>query len=263
MSERQPVIEVEGVNISRSGERVIENATFKVMRGDFTGVVGPNGGGKTTLLKATLGLLPRDTGIIKLFGEPVERFRDWRRVAYVGQDSINFDQTFPLSVRELVSLGRINRENVGRRLGAEDWRHVDETLRFMSIDDIAEKRIGELSGGQKQRVFVAKAMARDPELLLLDEPVAGVDPETQERFYMKLSNLNKQRGVTIIDVSHDLSAVFCRMSRVICVNREVNVADIGDEAGFTNVLKKAYGDHFHFVFHEHMCEGIFEDDGSD
>ena len=261
MIEKPPVIEVEGVSISRSGEQVITDATFKVLRGDFAGVVGPNGGGKTTLLKATLGLLPRDAGAIKLFGTPVEQFHDWHRVAYVGQDSINFDQSFPLSVRELVSLGRINRQNIGHRLGSEDWRHVDEMLRFMGIDDISDKRIGQLSGGQKQRVFVAKAMARDPDVLFLDEPVAGVDPETQERFYMKLSNLNAQKGTTIIDVSHDLSAVFCRMSRVICVNREVNAADIGDEAAFTTALKKVYGEHFHFVFHEHMCEGLFENDG--
>jgi zinc transport system ATP-binding protein len=263
MMEKQPVIEVEGVTISRSGERVIEDAAFRVLRGDFVGVVGPNGGGKTTLLKAILGLLPRDAGTIKLFGTPVEHFRDWRRVAYVGQDSINFDQSFPLSVRELVSLGRINRENIGHRFGVEDWRHVDEMLKFMGISELSEKRIGQLSGGQKQRVFVAKAMTRDPEVLFLDESVAGVDPETQERFYMKLSNLNAQKGTTIIDVSHDLSAVFCRMSKVICVNRKVNVADIGDETGFTTALKTAYGDHFHFVFHEHMCEGLFEDDRPD
>jgi zinc transport system ATP-binding protein len=263
MMEKQPVIEVEGVTISRSGERVVEDASFNIIRGDFVGVVGPNGGGKTTLLKATLGLLPRDSGTVKLFGTPVEQFRDWRRVAYVGQDSTNFDQSFPLSVRELVSLGRINGENIGRRLGADDWRHVEEMLSFMGIADLAGRRIGQLSGGQKQRVFVAKAMVRDPDVLFLDEPVAGVDPETQERFYMKLSNLNAQKGTTIVNVSHDLSAVFCRMSRVICVNRKVNVADIGDEAGFTNTLKKAYGDHFHFVFHEHMCEGLFEDDRPD
>jgi zinc transport system ATP-binding protein len=263
MMEKPPVIEIEGVTISRSGDRAIEDATFKVFKGDFVGVVGPNGGGKTTLIKATLGLLPRDAGAIRLFGTPIEQFRDWRRVAYVGQDSINFDQSFPLSVRELVSLGRVNGGNIGRRLTSEDWGHVDETLRFMGINDLADKRIGQLSGGQKQRVFVAKAMAREPDVLFLDEPVAGVDPETQERFYMKLSNINTQRGVTILDVSHDLSSVFCRMNRVICVNKRVNVADISDEAGFTTALKKAYGDHFHFVFHEHMCEGLFEDDRPD
>jgi zinc transport system ATP-binding protein len=261
--EKKPVIEVEGVTITRSGEKVIEDASFKVLGGDFVGVVGPNGGGKTTLLKAILGLLPHDAGAVKLFGTPVIQFKDWRRVAYVGQDSLNFDQAFPLSVRELVSLGRINRENIGHRLGADDWRHVDEMLKFMGISDLSDKRIGQLSGGQKQRVFVAKAMARNPEVLFLDEPVSGIDPETHERFYMKLSNLNTQKGTTIINVSHDLSAVFCRMNRVICVNREVNVADIGDEAGFTTALKKVYGEHFHFVFHKHICEGLFEDDRPD
>ena len=259
----QPVIEVEGVTVSRGGAPAIKDATFTVSKGDFVGVVGPNGSGKTTLIKATLGLLPRDAGAIRLFGAPVEQFRDWERIAYVGQEATHFDQTFPLSVRELVSLGRITRGNIGRRLGTEDWRHVDEMIKFMGIADLSDRRIGQLSGGQKQRVFVAKAMARDPDVLFLDEPVAGVDAETQERFYMKLSNLNRMKGTTIIDVSHDLSAVFCRMSKVICVNREVNVANIGDEAGFTTALKKAYGEHFHFVFHEHMCEGLFEDDGPD
>ena len=263
MMEKKPVIEVEGVSVSRSGARVIEDATFTVLGGEFVGVVGPNGGGKTTLIKATLGLLPRDSGTVRLFGQPVEQFNTWNRIAYVGQDAVNFDQTFPLSVRELVSLGRIQRENLGHRLTGDDWRRVDEILGFMGIRDLAEKRIGQLSGGQKQRVFVAKAMVREPDILFLDEPVAGVDAETEERFYMKLSNLNAQKGTTIINVSHDLSAVFCRMSRVICVNREVNVADIGDEMGFTTALKKAYGEHFHFVFHEHMCEGLFEDDRPD
>jgi len=260
MEIKTPLIEVEAVTISRSGERVIEDASFKIQRGDFVGIVGPNGGGKTTLIKAILGLLPRDSGSVKLFGEPIEQFKAWKKIAYVSQDSTNFDQSFPLSVRELVGLGRIQRENLGHRISMEDWTRVDAILDFMGIKDISEKRIGQLSGGQKQRVFVAKAMVRDPQILFLDEPVTGVDPETQERFYMKLSNINSKRGVTIIDVSHDLSAVFCRMSKVICVNRGINVAEISDEVGFTNVLKKAYGDHFHFVFHEHMCEGLFEDD---
>ena len=259
MEKVEPIIEVEDLTVSRSGEKVIENASFSVYRGDFVGVVGPNGGGKTTLIKAILGVLPRDSGSIRLFGEGVDSFKSWGKVAYVSQDAINFDQNFPLSVRELVGLGRISKDNVGRRLSSDDWGRVEAALRFMGISDIADKRIGQLSGGQKQRVFVAKAIVRDPQVLFLDEPVAGVDPETQERFYMKLSNLNSQRGVTVIDVSHDLSAVFCRMSRVICVNREVNVAEITDEEKFASALKRAYGEHFHFVFHEHMCEGLFED----
>ena len=259
MEKAEPIIEVEDMTVSRSGEKVIEDANFSVYRGDFVGVVGPNGGGKTTLIKAILGVLPRDSGSIRLFGEDIDSFESWNKVAYVSQDAVNFDQSFPLSVRELVSLGRIRKDNIGRRLTSDDWGRVEAVLKFMGISDIADKRIGQLSGGQKQRVFVAKAVVREPQILFLDEPVAGVDPETQERFYMKLSNLNSQRGVTVIDVSHDLSAVFCRMSRIICVNREVNVAEITDEERFASALKRAYGEHFHFVFHEHMCKGLFED----
>jgi zinc transport system ATP-binding protein len=256
---KENVIEVKDLDVSRRGEQVIRHANFQILRGDFVGVVGPNGGGKTTLIKSILGVLPKDAGSIEVLGKPVEQFNDWRKIAYVGQDAINFDHSFPLSVRELVSLGRIHRGNLGRPLRSEDWKHVDETLDFMGIQDLANRRIGELSGGQKQRVFVAKAMVREPEILFLDEPVAGIDPETEERFYMKLSNLNEKLGVTIIDVSHDLSAVFCRMSRVICVNRDVYAADIGDETQFADTLKKAYGEHFQLVFHEHTCEGMFKD----
>ena len=254
-----PIIEVKNLNVSRNGARVIENASFTVEKGDFIGVVGPNGGGKTTLIKAILGVIPKESGSVNLFGSPVEQFNQWRKIGYVSQDAIKFDESFPLSVRELVSLGRITGGNIGRRLGREDWRMVDEMLKFMGITEIASKRIGQLSGGQKQRVFVAKAMVRDPEILFLDEPVAGVDPETQEKFYVKLNGLNSKRGTTIIDVSHDLSAVFCRMSKVVCVNKEVNVADITDDEAFSAALKKAYGEHFHFVFHENLCEGFFED----
>ncbi len=259
MEKGEPLIEVENLTVSRSGEKVIENASFNVYRGDFLGIIGPNGGGKTTLIKAILGVLPRDTGTVRLFGDEIESFSNWSKISYVSQDAVNFDQSFPLSVRELVSLGRINKSNMGRRLNHKDWLKVDEALKFMGISDIASKRIGQLSGGQKQRVFVAKAIVRDPEVLFLDEPVAGVDPETHERFYMKLGNLNAQKGLTIINVSHDLSVVFCRMSRVACVNKTVNVTKIEDEDAFTEALRKAYGEHFHFVFHEHICEGLFED----
>jgi zinc transport system ATP-binding protein len=255
----QPVIEVKGVTVNRNGAEAIKDASLTVERGDFVGIVGPNGGGKTTLINAILGVLPRASGTIRLLGKPLEAFNEWNKIAYVSQTSINFDASFPLTVRELVALGRITRGNLGRPLTRVDYEKVKEGLQLMAISDLADKRIGNLSGGQKQRVFVAKAIVRDPEILFLDEPVAGVDPETQERFYMSLSNLNEKKGVTILDVSHDLSAVFCRMKRVICVNKVVSSAPITDEAAFTDALRAVYGEHFHFVFHEHTCQGMFQD----
>jgi zinc transport system ATP-binding protein len=260
MKEKTPILEVSNLYVTRSNSVVIEDANFTIHRGDYVGIVGPNGGGKTTLLLALLKILPRTKGTIRLFGHNIESFSNWEKVAYVAQHAINFDPHFPLAVRELVALGRVNRSNIGRTLKRKDWKAVDESLDFMGISDLANKRIGQLSGGQKQRVFVAKALVRKPEIIFLDEPVVGVDVSTQEKFYKKLSDLNVAKGITILIVTHDLTAVFCRMSKVMCMNRWVNMAEITEALEPDDVLRKAYGEHFHFVFHRHKCERVFEDE---
>lgn len=259
MKKKNPILEVSNLHVNRSNSAVIEDANFTVHQGDYVGIVGPNGGGKTTLLLALLNIVPRTKGTIKLFGKNTESFKEWEKVAYVPQHATNFDPHFPLTVRELVALGRVNRGNLGRTLKQEDWEAVDEALEFMGISDIANRRIGQLSGGQKQRVFVAKALVRKPEIILLDEPVVGVDARTQEKFYKKLSDLNIKKGITILLVTHDLTAVFCRMSKVLCMNQRVNVADITEDLEPDEVLRKAYGEHFHFVFHKHECERVFDE----
>ena len=263
MQEKIPVLEVSDLHVARSNSVVIEDANFTIHQGDYVGIVGPNGGGKTTLLLTILNILPKTRGSIRLFGQDIESFSRWEKVAYVPQHAINFDPHFPLSVRELVSLGRVNRGNLGRTLKRKDWEAVDEALKFMGISDIANRRIGQLSGGQKQRVFVAKALVRKPEIILLDEPIVGVDAGTQEKFYKKLSDLNVAKGITIMLVTHDLTAVFCRMSKVMCMNRWVNVAEITKELKINEVLRKAYGEHFHFVFHKHECKRVFENERTD
>lgn len=260
MQEKIPVLEVSDLYVARANSVVIEDANFTINQGDYVGIVGPNGGGKTTLLLALLKIIPRTKGTIRLFGQDIESFSRWEKVAYVSQHAINFDPHFPLTVRELVALGRVNRSNLGRTLKKKDWKSVDEILEFMRISDIANKRIGQLSGGQKQRVFVAKALVRNPEIILLDEPIVGVDAKTQEKFYEKLSDLNVAKGITILLVTHDLTAVFCRMSKVMCMNRSVNVAKITGELKPDEVLRKVYGEHFHFVFHKHECKRVFENE---
>jgi zinc transport system ATP-binding protein len=254
-----PIIEVKNLTVARNGRTVIEDATFNIEPGMYMGVVGPNGGGKTTLMQALLGIIPIKSGEVKLMGQPLEDFNEWIKLAFVSQHSINFDENFPLTVRELVGLGRINRDNLGRSLKQVDWNRVDDALGFMDISKLSNRRIGRLSGGQKQRVFVAKAIVRDPKVLILDEPASGIDPEAQERFYMILANLNLKHGTTILNVSHDLASVFCRMNHVMCINKNVYTSPITPEKDPNDVLQKAYGPHFHFVFHEHICEGMFED----
>ena len=259
MKEKTPILEVSNLYVNRSNSVVIEDANFTIHKGDYIGMVGPNGGGKTSLILALLNILPKTKGTIRLFGQDISSFSNWEKVAYVPQHAINFDPQFPLSVRELVALGRVNRSNLGRTLKQEDCDAVDDVLEFMGISDVAAKRIGHLSGGQKQRVFVAKALVRKPEIILLDEPIVGVDAETQEKFYKKLSDLNVEKGITILLVTHDLAAVFCRMSKVMCINRNVNVSEIAEGLEPEEVLRKAYGDHFHFVFHKHECRRVFDE----
>jgi zinc transport system ATP-binding protein len=248
-----PAIEVRGVDIVRDGELVIRGADFTVEQGDYVGIIGPNGGGKTTLVLAVLGMLGVARGEIRLFGTPPASFSDWSRVGYVAQHVTELDPAFPLSVRELVSLGRVRRERLGRHLQAADWEAVDEAMGLMDIRGIARRRVGSLSGGQRQRVFVAKAIVRRPDLLILDEPATGVDAEAQERFFGLLADVNKTRGTTILMVSHDLASVFCRMSKCVCVNRNVHVAPITPELDEGALLRKVYGEHFTFVFHRHEC----------
>ncbi len=260
MKEKTPILDVSELQVNRSNSVVIEHANFTIHRGDYVGLVGPNGGGKTSLILAILNILPRTKGIIRLFGQDIKSFSDWEKVAYVSQNAINFDPQFPLSVRELVALGRVNRSNLGRTLKGADWKAVDDILEFMGISDVADRRIGQLSGGQKQRVFVAKSLVRKPEIILLDEPIVGVDAETQEKFYKKLSDLNIEKEITILLVTHDLTAVFCRMSKVMCVNRLVNVSEITESLKPEEVLREVYGDHFHFVFHKHECKRVFKDE---
>lgn len=258
MAQTTPIIEVQNLYVHRNSDPIIEDANFIVNRGDYVGIVGPNGGGKTTLLGAILNFLSAAKGTIRLFGKETSKFTAWEKIAYISQQATSFENQFPLTVRELVSLGCIRKENVGRRFRREDWVAVDESIDFMGLRDFADTRIGQLSGGQKQRVFVAKALARKPELIFLDEPIVGVDSNAQERFYKKLSDLNTERQTTILIVTHDLASVFCRMSKVLCVNKRVEVAQITDELDADQLLKKAYGEHFHFVFHRHECTGVFE-----
>jgi zinc transport system ATP-binding protein len=255
----EPAISVENLYVARNGNTIIEDATFTIERGTYMGVVGPNGSGKTTLMQALIGILPTKSGRIEILGQPLQEFNQWSKLAFVSQHSINFDEKFPLTVQELVGLGRINRHNLGHPLRKVDKEKVNSTISFMGLSKVADKRIGQLSGGQKQRLFVAKAIVRDPEILILDEPASGIDPEAQERFYMLLSNLNSKQGTTILFVSHDLAAVFCRMSHIMCINKKVYVSPIVPDEDPNEILHKAYGSHFNFVFHEHFCEGIFED----
>jgi zinc transport system ATP-binding protein len=215
------VISVENLHFQYQTVDVLTDISFDVEGGDFVGLVGPNGSGKTTLVRAILGIVRPQSGRLRLFGQDLERFRDWRRIGYLPQKLGGYNPNFPATVREVVSLGLIARKSFPRRLDRADRHAVDRALERLGIADIGHKLIGELSGGQQQRVLIARAMVSDPELIILDEPTAALDPETRELFFATLRDLNRNSAVTMILVTHDIGTIGEYAGKLLYIDRKI------------------------------------------
>lgn len=215
------------------GRTVLEEVFLEVEEGDFLGLIGPNGGGKTTLLKAILGLIKPSRGRVLVFGMKPEAART--RVGYLPQKSL-FDQKFPVSSVEVVMMGRYGRKGLFGRYCAEDKDAALAALAAVGMEEQADREIGALSGGQQQRIFVARALVSEPDLLLLDEPATGIDSSRQREFYELLRDLNED--MTIIMVSHDISAVSTYVKKIACVNRKLYYH--GSKELFAEEIEEAY-----------------------
>lgn len=234
-------VTISNLNFSFGETRVLENISLEVCEGAMMSVIGPNGGGKTTLLRLLLGLLAPDTGEIRIFGRPVEKARDL--VGYMPQ-STHCDPLFPITVGEVVRLGRL-RCGFWERYQEADRRAVDEALEMVGMEGLARRPFGALSGGQRQRVLIARALAGHPKLLLLDEPTSNVDVAVANKFYDLLRRLNET--MTILLVSHDLGVVANIVDQVICVNR---TAAIHPVSAMNNIfLHDTYGIPVNVVHH--------------
>jgi zinc transport system ATP-binding protein len=207
-------IEVEGLWFSYEKVPIIQDVSFVLKQGDFLGILGPNGGGKTTLLKLLLGILNPDRGKIRVLGEPPHAAK--HRIGYVAQNT-NFNLTFPITVRDLTLMGRLAPSRMGRWYGAGDRRKVEDALRRVGMWEHRMKLAGTLSGGQRQRVLIARALATEPEILFLDEPTASVDQEFGTNLYDLLRELNQR--VTIVVVTHDVGVISSHVKSVACINR--------------------------------------------
>lgn len=222
----EKILELRNVSFGYNGQPAVKSATFSLEKGDFMGVIGPNGAGKTTLIKLILGLLKPDSGSIMVFGEDISKFRGWPRLGYVPQKATNFDQNFPATVFEVASMGRFQKAGMMRQLSKGDYKAVENALGVVGMLGLRDKRIGDLSGGQQQRVFIARALAGEPELLLLDEPTVGVDAEAQHSFYSLLKKLNKEFGMSLVLISHDVGMVSKYVNKLACVNINVEFHDV-------------------------------------
>ena len=209
-------IDINGVWFSYDKTPILEDVTLTLNQGDFLGIIGPNGGGKTTLLKLLLGVLKPDRGTIKILGEAPHNAN--HRVGYMPQNT-DLNITFPISVMEVALMGRLSRSRIGRRYSRKDRSKVEESLKKAGIWNHRHSPIGRLSGGQRQRVFIARALATDPEILLLDEPTASVDPEFEMDLFDFFRELNKQ--VTIVAITHDVGVISRNVKSVACVNKSL------------------------------------------
>mgnify|MGYP000002109086 CR=1 FL=1 len=245
----EAVVSVDNVSFAYGDLPVIESVSIDVESGAFLGLVGPNGSGKSTLLNLMLGLQKPDTGVVGLFGEPAGEFDAGERIGYVPQNATTAAQRMPVTVRELVTMGRYPRRLVGR-FSDEDRRAIDDALRAVEITDLADRQVGQLSGGQRQRVFIARALAAKADLLALDEPTVGVDAESREAFYELLADLNDS-GLTILLIEHDIGVVTTYASEIACLNRQLYFDGDPEDFVATDALAAAYGTDQHVLTHDH------------
>ncbi len=211
-------LQIDAVSFAYPRQAVLDCTSFSVEAGEFVALVGPNGSGKSTLLRIALGLLRPQAGDVRLFGMPPDRLAERWRVGYVPQRPVLSD-VLPATVEEVVASGRLARRGWRRRLAGEDWEQVRAALLAVDLWPLRRRLLSELSGGQQQRAFIAKALATGPELLILDEPVAGVDVESQRGFRDTLVMLVEQQGTAVLLVSHELSAVADDLDRVLVLRR--------------------------------------------
>jgi len=246
-----PLFEVNKLSFERQGNPVIKEATFRILPGEYCAIIGPNGGGKTTLVRLLLGLEKPSSGEIKLFGTTQKRFRAWNRIGYVPQRSALVDTAFPATVREVVAMGRYAGRGILGFESAEDKAAILEAMELMGVGDLSDRLIGNLSGGQRQRVMIARALASNPDVLIVDEPNTGVDVESQHRFYELLRNLNRTKKMSILFITHDVGVIAEDITSVLFINQTVLVSQNPAEMIRCDEMSRLYGTPAHVVSHNH------------
>jgi len=246
----RPFVELEDVDFAYGPVPVLERINLTVEPGDFLGIIGPNGSGKTTLLRIVLGLLPPTRGTVRLFGHPPATFRQWGRLGYVPQKA-TLDPSLPVTVHEVVATGLLPSLGLFGRIRSAERARIGEVLGQVGMAAHATARIGELSPGQQQRVLIARALVSKPDLLILDEPTGGVDPEAQTSFYALLHHLHRERELTLVLVSHDIGVVAREVTKLACLNRRLifhgRPGDFLSDAALTAL----YGPAVRVVSHDH------------
>ena len=239
------------LSFAYGGNLVLEDVSFSVPQGAYVGIVGPNGGGKTTLLRLLLGLEQPTSGTVTLLGLPPRHARRNGKVGYVPQRATQADLEFPATAEEVVRGGRTTVRGLLRRFTEEDERAIEHAVAMTGIEAYRGRRIGRLSGGERQKVFVARALAAEPSMLILDEPLTGIDQSSQEEFYAFLRSLNRSHGMTVLFVSHDVDVIAKEASSILCLNRTLVAHCAPQELERHPGMERLYGPSVARIRHAH------------
>ena len=232
--ETRTAIESHNLSFSYGTLPVLENVSFSVPEGSYTALIGANGAGKSTLLKLLLGELTPTSGALSLLGQPIRSFRDWPRIGYVPQGTQAGYADFPASVSEVVSAGLYKKIGLFRFANASHRKEIARALSLVGMDGFEKRPIGDLSGGQRQRVLLARALAGQPSLLILDEPMTGVDAQNAAAFRELLHRLNRETGITVLLVTHDIRAVAHDVTGVLRDWPRIGYVPQGTQAGYAD-----------------------------
>ena len=250
---RVPIFEVKNLSFRVRDLKILSNISMEIFEGEYIAIIGPNGGGKTTLIRLLLGLEKPSSGEIKIFGKKYQNFKEWHKIGYVPQRASLVDTNFPATVEDIVSMGRVAKRKLFSRRSDEDRAAVEDAMKKMDVLDLREKMVGTLSGGQRQRVMIARALAPKPRILILDEPNTGVDMVSQQRFYSLLSKLNKEEGITILFITHDVGVIVDNIQRLFTINQNATICNNPKEAMSCEDMSALYGINAHLL-HNHKHE---------
>ncbi|MEG1621480.1 MAG: ABC transporter ATP-binding protein [Oscillospiraceae bacterium] len=250
-------IEIENLTVHYGQHPAITDVNLTINEGDFLGIMGPNGGGKSTLVKAILGIIPKTKGKILVYGEDIEKNR--KKIGYVSQFS-DVDKSFPISVLEVAMTGMMKGSlHPFFRYSAENKKIAHEKLEFVGIDDLANRQISMLSGGEFQRLLIARALATEPQILFLDEPTASVDPASRNAIFQLLEKLNKK--MTIVLITHDMTAISSTVKSIACLNEKLVYH--GEPEFNEKVVNELYGCPVDLIAHGVPHRVLHDHDGGD
>ena len=248
-----PIFDIKNLFFSVKGQSILSNISLEIFSAEYIAIIGPNGGGKTTLIRMLLGLDKPTSGEVRIFGQKLNVFKKWHKIGYVPQRASHVDSSFPATVLDIVKMGRTSQLGFFSSYSEEDKALVQDAMLKMDILDLADKMVGTLSGGQRQRVMIARALASKPEILILDEPNTGVDMVSQKSFYALLKKLNKEDKITIVFITHDIGVIADDIARLFTINQKATICNDPKKVLSCEDMSELYGIDAHLI-HNHKHE---------